>query len=139
MGLWDSPCNKTSKIKRHKSLGYALRYWWWSNQYFTESLCSYSYLHQDTDTERNCQSFDLLGYFSPVFINAKLLFRDLWKNNLDWDVIISPEQIDHCKNIQKDVPLIRNVKLWRFTGNDQCQLLHFSNASEKVLGTTFFK
>ena len=83
--------------------------------------------------------FDLLGYFSPVFISAKLLFRDLWENNLDWDVIISPEQIDHCKNIQKDVPLIRNVKLWRFTGNDQCQLLHFSNASEKVLGTTFFK
>ena len=53
--------------------------------------------------------FDPLGYFSPVLINAKLFLRDLWKNGLDWDEIISPEQIDCWKKIQKDLQLIRNV------------------------------
>ena len=76
--------------------------------------------------------FDPLGYYSPVLINVKLFLRDLWKNGLDLDEIISPEQIDCWKNIQKDLQLISNVKLSRFTGNDHCQLLHFSDASGKV-------
>ena len=79
--------------------------------------------------------FDPFGYFSPVLINAKFL-RDLWKNGLDWDEIKSPGQIDCWRNIQKDLQLISNVKLPRFTGNDQCLLLCFSDASGKAFGTT---
>ena len=37
--------------------------------------------------------FNPLGYFSRVFVHAKLFLRDLWKHGLDWDEIISPEQI----------------------------------------------
>ena len=69
--------------------------------------------------------FDPLGYFSPVLINAKLfrkrsfrkkLFRDLSKNYLEWDEIISPEQI-HC---WKNNVNFSNLKLPKFTENDQC-------------------
>ena len=45
--------------------------------------------------------FDPLGYYSLVLTNAKLLLKDLWKNDLDWDEIIRPEQIDCWKSIQK--------------------------------------
>ena len=37
--------------------------------------------------------FNPLGYFSRVFVHARLFLRDIWKHGLDWDEIISPEQI----------------------------------------------
>ena len=66
------------------------------------------------------EAFDPLGYSSPVLINAKFFLRNLWKNGLAWNDIVSPEQIDCWKNLQKDLHPISNVKLPRFTGNDQC-------------------
>ena len=88
--------------------------------------------------KETAEVFNPLGYFSPALINAKLLLRDLWKNNLDWDEMITPEQIDCWKNIQKNLQLISNVKLPRFIENNQCELLCFSDASGKVFGTTIY-
>ena len=49
--------------------------------------------------------FNPLGYFSPVLVHAKLFLRDLWKNGLDWDEIISPEQIAAGKTYRKNFNL----------------------------------
>ena len=87
---------------------------------------------------KTAEVFDPLGYFAPVLINAKLILRELWKNHSDWDEIISPEQIECWKNMQKDLQFISNIKLPRFTGNDQCQLLCFRDVSGKAFGKTIY-
>ena len=40
--------------------------------------------------------------------------------------------------MQKAFQLFNNVNLPRFTGNDRCQLLCFSDASGKAFGTAFY-
>jgi len=97
-------------------------------------------------TKRNVLSelakvFDPLGWLSPVTINAKVLFQDLWKLNLGWDDEL-PENIQQqWNNYQANITEIKNIQIPRciIVSKSRSQQLHaFCDASEKAYGAVLY-
>jgi len=57
--------------------------------------------------------FDVLGFFSPATITAKILLQKLWKRQVNWDQPI-PEELQLCwKTWLADLPLITSQPISR--------------------------
>ena len=82
--------------------------------------------------------FDPLGFFIPVLLNAKLMLKELWMNQFKWDETINDNQINRWKKIQDDLQQIKNIKLPRYVGTIQGQLLCFCDASGKAYATNVY-
>ena len=79
-----------------------------------------------------------IGFFGPSLLHAKLLLRDLWKMDVEWDKPIKDQYSDWWKEINEDLNVIKEKKLQRFTGNKEDELLCFCDASSKAYGTTIY-
>ena len=88
--------------------------------------------------KRTASIFDPLGFFNPSLLKAKLLLRDLWKMDIEWDKPIKDQFADQWKEINEDLNTIKEKKLPRFIGNKEAELLCFCDASSKAYGTTIY-
>ena len=82
--------------------------------------------------------FDPLGLFNPVLLKAKLLLRELWNQNVDWDEPITTECATEWKHILNDLKRIQDKKIGRFVGNNAADLLCFCDASSKAYGISIY-
>ena len=88
--------------------------------------------------KRTASIFDPLGFFNPSLLKAKLLLRDLWKMDIEWDKPIKDQFADQWKEINEDLNTIKEKRLPRFIGNKEAELLCFCDASSKAYGTTIY-
>ena len=88
--------------------------------------------------KRTASILDPLGFFNPSLLKAKLLLRDLWKMDIEWDKPIKDQFSDQWKEINEDLNIIKEKKLPRFIGNKEVELLCFCDASSKAYGTTIY-
>lgn len=86
--------------------------------------------------------FDPLGFITPVILPAKLLLRDLWNENLDWDDTVSEEfaakWFEFLKNIEQ-LPTLK-IPRWVSTSSKSTKLeLHgFCDASQNAYAASIY-
>ena len=86
--------------------------------------------------------FDPLGFVAPVLVEAKLLLREL--KELDWDEVISDEQIERWKQWLSSLRQLENVKIRRcfksleLSGQLTYELHHFADASTVAYGAVSY-
>ena len=57
--------------------------------------------------KRTASIFDPLGFFNPSILDAKLLLRDLWKMDVEWNRPIEDQYADRWKDINEDLNAIK--------------------------------
>lgn len=81
--------------------------------------------------------WDVMGFVAPVVLYAKLLIKQLWLCECDWDDT-PPDEIVHAwTQFRKELPLLSNIKIPRHVGiiiDSVVTLLGFADASEKAYG-----
>ena len=97
-----------------------------------------------TPTKRQIASvvakvFDILGWFAPAILPAKILLQDIWKLKLDWDDPLPDQLIRRWQTWTKDLSVITSHPISRCLGLGHgpvygCQLHGFSDASTSALG-----
>ena len=75
---------------------------------------------------------------TPVTLRAKLMLQGLWKEGMGCDEELSVEKVDIWKKIEADLLELTDMKVQRFIGNENCQLLCFCDASAKVYATCIY-
>ena len=88
--------------------------------------------------KRIASIFDPLGFFNQSLLNAKLLLRNLWKMDVEWDTPIKDQYADRWKEINEDLNAIKGKKFQRFIGNKEAEILCFCDGSSKAYGTTIY-
>ncbi|KAJ8403145.1 hypothetical protein AAFF_G00360610 [Aldrovandia affinis] len=88
--------------------------------------------------------YDPLGLLAPVILPAKLLLKDLCKEQSGWDEDISEKHAEDWKGWTEDVTYLSNFQVNRclkpadFGRTASAQLHHFSDASEYAYGTASY-
>ncbi|KAJ8391388.1 hypothetical protein AAFF_G00090180 [Aldrovandia affinis] len=87
--------------------------------------------------------YDPLGLLAPVILPAKLLLKDLCKEQSGWDEDISEKHAEDWKGWTEDVTYLSNFQVNRLKPADfgrtaSAQLHHFSDASEYAYGTASY-
>ena len=88
------------------------------------------------------RTFDILGWLSPAILPMKLLYRDLWKAKLEWDVEVEEQFKERHKRWREELHLLSDVKLPRhYFGQKKpvnVELHGFSDASEEAYAAVVF-
>ena len=87
------------------------------------------------------QVFDPLGLLSPFVFLCKLLVRDIWQTNLNWDDPLPPSLMNRWNNWKAELPLLDTVTLPRHVGivGAEKQRLHgFCDASFMGFGAVIY-
>jgi len=85
--------------------------------------------------------FDPLGWLAPVTVKAKIIFQDLWKEQMSWDETLSETIQLEWKNYQSEINLIKTISIPRcvIVSNVVNYQLHgFSDASEKAYAAAVY-
>ena len=82
--------------------------------------------------------FDPLGLFTPVTLRSKILLRELWQEEKEWDDPINDDQQKIWESILKDLNELDTIKLPRYVGNENCKLVCFTDASGLAYATTVY-
>ena len=85
------------------------------------------------------KTYDVLGWFAPVIIKAKILFQRLWELKVDWDDPIPPSVKEVWLQWRKELPSLSNRHIPRCCYPKETQVaslqLHgFADASECAYG-----
>ena len=79
------------------------------------------------------RTFDVLGWLAPAILPMKLLYRELWKQKVDWDEEVPVKFKEKHKKWREELPLLADISLSRCYFSDQQHItleLHgFSDAS----------
>jgi len=75
--------------------------------------------------------FGPLGILSPVVVQFKILFQELWLLDLGWDTELPPKIADWLNKCSNDLHILRDLRLPRFVqiNEDHIELHGFSDAS----------
>ena len=88
------------------------------------------------------RTFDVLGWISPTILPMKLLYRDLWKSNTDWDDPVTSEQADQHRKWREELPLLKEIQLDRcyFSGGvpSSVELHGYSDASQDAYAAVVY-
>ncbi|XP_041452039.1 uncharacterized protein LOC121405436 [Drosophila obscura] len=84
--------------------------------------------------------FDPLGILSPVVVQFKIMFQELWLLDLDWDTELPPKIADWWKKCRNDLNVLQELRLPRFVDNkeDRIELHGFSDASIKAYAAVVY-
>lgn len=97
-------------------------------------------------TKRNILSviskiYDPLGLVSVVVVEAKMLMQAIWKEKLDWDLLIPPHILNDWNLFIKNIVLLREVKVPRLIFKSckvKFQVHGFADSSEKAYGCAIY-
>ena len=90
------------------------------------------------------KTFDILGWFSPSIIKAKILLQRLWECKIDWDETAPPDVLHIWRHWRLELPLLasKHIQHCYFTtgGPHECrtQLHGFSDASEEAYSSVVY-
>lgn len=76
--------------------------------------------------------FDPLGFLSPFTLSLKLLIKNLWQLNYDWDQSVTGKVLKQWKKIKNEFHLLNNVSIPRHIGvfsDSSLGLVGFADAS----------
>ncbi|XP_078486498.1 uncharacterized protein LOC144744976 [Ciona intestinalis] len=81
--------------------------------------------------------FDPLGFVTPVVLEARLIYRNLCQQELEWDEPIPKPELKRWEKWLSSLPQLRNVAIPRTFGQrahtDDVQLHYFADASKNCL------
>jgi len=73
-------------------------------------------LDQEKGITSNFLVFNLLGYFSPIVLDAKLFMKILWVDKCEWDVTLNKKQLEMWLQVIKALRDIPTFHLPRYIG-----------------------
>ncbi|XP_045498044.1 uncharacterized protein LOC123696083 isoform X1 [Colias croceus] len=85
--------------------------------------------------------WDIMGFVAPTVVYAKLLIKQLWQLNLDWDDSPPPHVIKMWKQFCDELPALNDIRIPRhigFTCDCILTLMAFSDASELAYGAVVY-
>ena len=85
-------------------------------------------------------NFDPLGIYLPLFNRAKLFLRSLQAGDLDWDSVLSSEDLHEYRKICKQINKYKPFPLSRFIGeyNQNYDILVCTDASKDFFGCVLY-
>ena len=89
------------------------------------------------------KTFDIVGWFSPTIIKAKILLQQLWEEKVDWDDPVPPSIQDSWMQWRSELKLLMNKHIPRchFKKNTQVksvELHGFCDALERAYATVTY-
>lgn len=80
------------------------------------------------------QLYDPLGWLSPITIAAKIIFQEVWVNNLDWDDQLPSDIAEKWLKLRTDIPNVKHIKIkrWISSTKQKIELFGFCDASERA-------
>ena len=89
------------------------------------------------------KTFDVLGWFTPTLIHAKILLQRLWERKVDWDDIVPDDIKDSWLQWRQELPLLKGKTIRRcyFPRDVQVvstQIHGFCDASENAYAGTVY-
>lgn len=85
--------------------------------------------------------FDPLGLLSPVIVQIKVFFQNLWIENLDWDDQLPAKLSEEWMKLRNNLLHVENIKIQRYikTTSSDCLELHgFSDASKEAYSAVVY-
>ena len=89
------------------------------------------------------RTYDIMGWYAPAILPAKLLLQELWSLQLSWDDPL-PDKLQHkWKSWATDLPCLAEHSIPRHMGSPTSKVLHkslhgFSDASSKAYGGVIY-
>ena len=89
------------------------------------------------------RTFDVLGWISPAILPMKCLYRELWKEQADWDTEVTAEQAASHTQWREELPLLKEINLDRcyFSKTEQpvsIQLHGYADASTAAFAAVIY-
>ena len=87
--------------------------------------------------QKVARQFDPTGIFGPVNLAGKLLVKNAWDDDLDWDTPIEGPQKDACKTWIDQLQGLKNFEITRNVIPDGFEISHaciFGDASDRAMG-----
>lgn len=81
--------------------------------------------------------WDVMGFIAPVVLYAKLLIKQLWLCECDWDETPPEDIVKLWTRFREELPLLADIKIPRHVGivtDSVVTILAFADASEKAYG-----
>lgn len=82
--------------------------------------------------------YDPLGVLAPATTSARIMMQDIWREGIGWDENASIEIQNRWNKHAKELIQIQNLRIPRWIGNTQVQLIGFCDASEKAFGAVIY-
>ncbi|XP_058449018.1 uncharacterized protein LOC131428978 [Malaya genurostris] len=85
--------------------------------------------------------FDPLGLLAPVVVIGKLVMQQLWKEEINWDDIVSGEPLNVWRKFRSELCAISELKIPRnvtVSGTAQHEIHGFADASMKAYGSCIY-
>ncbi|KAK3722273.1 hypothetical protein QZH41_005187 [Actinostola sp. cb2023] len=88
--------------------------------------------------------YDPLGFVSPFILRAKAILQDLCRKKLDWDDVISHEDLERWQSWLRELPKLKDLSVDRcfkpknFGSVVKGQLHNFSDASQQGYGAVSY-
>lgn len=119
----------------HKVLGLN---WSHDSDHFSLKICKPA----DKCTKRTILScvarlWDVMGFVAPVILFAKLLIKELWLCDCDWDDAPPNNIISLWSRFREELPLLEQITIPRHVGitkGSEVCIVGFADASEKAYG-----
>ncbi|XP_059051278.1 uncharacterized protein LOC131846078 [Achroia grisella] len=123
----------------HKILGLC---WSPSSDLFSLKICTPA----EKCTKRTILScvarlWDVMGFVAPVILFAKLLVKELWLCNCDWDDAPPEVIVRQWSRFRDELPSLDQIKLPRhvdITKRSVVNIIGFADASEKAYGAVVY-
>ena len=99
----------------------------------------FGFEHFDETKTRLFFILDLCGLVSPFTIKLRLLMRELWKQQLDWDQLVPNDIAIHAREVIQDVARLSDLAVPRNARLEDLTTLHvFCDASQLAFGSAAF-
>ena len=89
------------------------------------------------------KTFDVLGWFSPAIIKAKILLQQLWENKIDWDQHVPTEIKEAWFQWRSELTMLTEVHIPRCyfdkqTSSPSIEIHGFCDASEAAYAAVVY-